>query len=99
MPVPGVGDRALLRVDPLKPGDIHRYSGRVTKIIAKKQAQVLGIFRALPEGGGRLVPVDKKARERELADPARRRRRGAGRRPRRRLGGEARPLRPADTPR
>ncbi|ANY81340.1 ribonuclease R [Microvirga ossetica] len=66
MPVAGVGDRALLRVDPLKPGDLHRYSGRVTKIIAKKQAQVLGIFRALPEGGGRLVPVDKKARELEL---------------------------------
>ncbi|HZH51624.1 MAG TPA: ribonuclease R [Microvirga sp.] len=66
MPVAGVGDRALLRVDPLKEGDIHRYAGRVTKIVAKKQAQVLGIFRALPEGGGRLVPVDKKAREQEL---------------------------------
>ncbi|MBM6579260.1 ribonuclease R [Microvirga sp. BT689] len=66
MPVAGVGDRALLRVDPLKPGDIHHYSGRVTKIIAKKQAQVLGIFRSLPDGGGRLIPVDKKARDQEL---------------------------------
>lgn len=66
MPVAGVGDRVLLRADPLKAGDIHRYAGRVTKIIAKKQAQLLGIFQALPEGGGRLVPVDKKAREREL---------------------------------
>ncbi len=66
MPVAGVGDRALLRVDPLKAGDIHRYAGRVTKIIAKKQAQVLGIFRSLPDGGGRLIPTDKKAREQEL---------------------------------
>ncbi|AWM87296.1 ribonuclease R [Microvirga sp. 17 mud 1-3] len=66
MPVPGVGDRALLRVDPLKAGDIHRYAGRVMKIVAKKQAQVLGIFRALPEGGGRLIPVDKKSRDQEL---------------------------------
>jgi len=65
-PVAGVGDRALLKVEPLRPGDIHRYSGRVTKIIAKKQAQMLGIFRSLPEGGGRLIPVDKKAREQEL---------------------------------
>ncbi len=65
-PVAGVGDRALLRVDPLKRGDIHRYAGRVTKIIAKKQAQVLGIFRSLPEGGGRLVPVEKKSRGDEL---------------------------------
>ena len=66
MPVAGVGDRALLRVDPLRPDDIHRYAGRVTKILAKKQAQVLGIFRSLPEGGGRLIPVDKKSREQEL---------------------------------
>ncbi|MET0529870.1 MAG: ribonuclease R, partial [Microvirga sp.] len=66
MPVAGVGDRALLRVDPLKAGDIHRYVGRVTKILAKKQAQVLGIFRSMPEGGGRLVPVDKKSRDKEL---------------------------------
>jgi ribonuclease R len=66
MPVAGVGDRALLRVDPLKSGDIHHYVGRVTKIIAKKQAQVLGIFRSMPEGGGRLVPVDKKSRGDEL---------------------------------
>ncbi|MBF9234074.1 ribonuclease R [Microvirga alba] len=66
MPVAGVGDRALLRVEPLKPGDIHRYSGRVTKIIAKQRAQLLGIFKAIPEGGGRLIPVDKKSREREL---------------------------------
>ena len=71
----------------------------MTKIIAKQQAQVLGIFRALPEGGGRLVPVDKKAREREIqilpgdegeaqdGDLVAR------------LGGEAWPHRPADTPR
>jgi len=66
MPAAGIGDRVLLRVDPLKPGDVHRYAGRVTKVLAKKQAQVLGIFRALPEGGGRLIPVDKKSREQEL---------------------------------
>ena len=66
MPAAGVGDRVLLRVDPLKSGDIHRYAGRVTKILGKKQAQVLGIFRSLPDGGGRLVPVDKKSRGDEL---------------------------------
>jgi len=65
-PVPGIGDRALLRVHPLKADDVHRYSGRVVKIVAKQKAQVLGIFRALPNGGGRLVPVEKKAQGREL---------------------------------
>jgi len=36
------------------------------KVIAKQKAQVLGLFRALPEGGGRVVPVDKKSRDREF---------------------------------
>ena len=65
-PVPGVGDSALIRVNPLTSGDIHRYAGRVTKILEKQRAQVLGIFRSLPEGGGRLIPVEKKSREREI---------------------------------
>ena len=64
-PVPGVGDRALIRVEPIRGGDLHAYSGRVVKIIAKQRTQALGIFHALPEGGGRLVPVEKKSRERE----------------------------------
>jgi ribonuclease R len=68
-PTPGVGDRALLRVELIRDDDRHRYAGRVVKIIARQRAQVLGIFRALPGGGGRLVPVDKKMRERELLIP------------------------------
>src|SRR3954468_2019098 len=61
-PVPGVGDRVLIRVEPLRDGEALRYSGRVIKIIGKEKAQILGIFRALPGGGERLVPVEKKAR-------------------------------------
>src|ERR671913_162045 len=41
MPVPGVGDRVLLRAEPLREVS-GRYSGRVIKIIGKK-AQILGI--------------------------------------------------------
>jgi ribonuclease R len=63
---PGIGDRVLLRVEPLKQGDIHRYAGRVVKILAKQPAQVLGIFRILPGGGGRLVPVEKRTRDKEF---------------------------------
>ncbi|WP_046863331.1 ribonuclease R [Microvirga massiliensis] len=65
VPAPGIGDRALIRVSPLK-GDVHRYSGRIIKVLEKSAGQVLGIFRPLPGGGGRLVPVDKKSRDREL---------------------------------
>jgi ribonuclease R len=61
----GVGDRALLRVE--KPdADGAAYSGRVIKVVDHAKSRVLGIFRALPGGGGRLVPVDKKQAGREL---------------------------------
>ena len=66
--VAGVGDRALLRVEETGDGeDGIRYSGRVIKIVGKAKTRVLGIFRALPTGGGRLVPIDKKQLGRELA--------------------------------
>jgi ribonuclease R len=62
----GVGDRALLRVE--KPDDSEGavYRGRVIKVIDHAKTRVLGIFRALPGGGGRLIPVDKKQAGREL---------------------------------
>ncbi len=61
----GVGDRALLRIE--KPdAEGGAYSGRVIKVVDHARTRVLGIFRALPGGGGRLVPVDKKQAGREL---------------------------------
>jgi ribonuclease R len=66
--VAGVGDRALLRVEESGEDDV-RYSGRVIKIIDKAKVRSLGIFRALPDGGGRLIPIDKKQLGKELAIP------------------------------
>jgi ribonuclease R len=67
--VPGVGDRALLRIDESQgEGDI-RHGARVIKIMDRARQRMLGIFRAMPNGGGRLVPVDKKQLGRELAIP------------------------------
>lgn len=66
--VAGVGDRALLRIE--KPDGKHEraaYSGRVIKVLDKTQHRVLGIFRAMPTGGGRMIPIDKKQAGRELA--------------------------------
>ena len=62
--VAGVGDRALLRVE--HTGD-EETTGRVIKLIDRARHRMLGIFRGLPGGGGRLVPVDKKQLGRELA--------------------------------
>src|SRR6185437_12531475 len=59
---------ALLRVEKTdeSQGESAVYRGRVIKVIDHAKTRVLGIFRALPGGGGRLVPVDKKQAGREL---------------------------------
>jgi ribonuclease R len=65
--VAGVGDRALLRIEKVdEDGEATVYRGRVIKVIDHAKTRVLGIFRALPGGGGRLIPVDKKQAGREL---------------------------------
>jgi ribonuclease R len=57
----GVGDRAMLRIEKVESeGDATAYRGRVIKVIDKAKARLLGIYRKLPGGGGRLIPVDKK---------------------------------------
>ncbi len=66
----GLGDRVLLRVEEIEEEDGIRHRGRVIKIIDHPKARVLGIFRRLPNGGGRLEPVDKKMLGKELAIPA-----------------------------
>ena len=64
----GVGDRALLRVEKLADHsqDGVAYRGRILKVIDHAKTRVLGIFRKNPDGGGRLIPVDKKQAGREL---------------------------------
>jgi ribonuclease R len=69
--IAGIGDRALLRVEETGEDDeTIRHTGRVIKIIDRARQRVLGIYRALPNGGGRLSPIDKKQLGRELAIPA-----------------------------
>jgi ribonuclease R len=62
--VSGVGERVLMRVEHEKDGS---YTGRVIRILDKAKTRVLGIFRKTQDGGGRLVPVDKKQAGRELS--------------------------------
>ncbi|SDS05322.1 ribonuclease R [Bradyrhizobium canariense] len=62
----GVGDRALLRVEKIDESEGTPYRGRIIKVIDHARTRLLGIFRSLPDGGGRLVPVDKKQAGREL---------------------------------
>ncbi len=65
--VPGVGDRALLRTEEIAEADDGiRHSGRPIKVIDRAKSRSLGVFRSLPGGGGRLVPVEKRSLGREL---------------------------------
>jgi ribonuclease R len=69
--VPGVGDRALLRTERLSHAeDGILYQGRPIKVIDRAKHRVLGVFRKLPAGGGRLIPIEKKSSGRELTIPA-----------------------------
>ncbi|MGE4373003.1 MAG: ribonuclease R [Xanthobacter sp.] len=67
---PGLSDRVLLRIieEPVEGECLH--VGRVIKVLEKARRQILGIFHALPEGGGRIVPIEKKSAGRELQVPA-----------------------------
>ncbi len=68
--IAGIGDRALLRTEEVEDAaDEIRHQGRVIKVIDRAKHRVLGIFRALPGGGGRLSPVEKKQLGKELAIP------------------------------
>jgi ribonuclease R len=66
--IPGIDDRALLRTEEIEdPAEEIRHQGRVIKIVDRAKHRVLGIFRSLPGGGGRLSPVDKKQLGKKLA--------------------------------
>jgi ribonuclease R len=59
---PGVGDRVLAKLHPR--GD--HVEARPLKLLSKAKPSVIGIFRADRHGGGRIVPVEKKAQGKEL---------------------------------
>ena len=65
----GLGDKVLLHVDEVEPEDGIAHRGRIIKIVERPKHRVLGIFRANPNGGGRLEPVDKKMLGREMQIP------------------------------
>ncbi len=66
----GLGDRVLLRVEETEEDHGIRHRGRVIKVIDHPKHRVLGIFRKIAHGGGRLEPVDKKMLGKELTIPA-----------------------------
>ncbi|WP_293332128.1 ribonuclease R [Parvibaculum sp.] len=69
-PPAGVGDRVLARLEKVEDEDeAYPYEARVIRRVGKGAERILGLYRKNPKGkGGRLVPVEKKARnEYEIA--------------------------------
>ncbi|MFO1116871.1 MAG: ribonuclease R [Beijerinckiaceae bacterium] len=70
MPVPGVGDRALVRTERERDPEPNApaYTGRVIKLLTRQKSRVLGVFRVNSRGtGGRIEPIERKQVGRELA--------------------------------
>ena len=61
-PVPGVGERALLRIEPTPDAgpDDPALTGRVVKMVARDRARLLGVVRLGRDGAARVQAVDKK---------------------------------------
>ncbi|MEM6973291.1 MAG: ribonuclease R [Pseudomonadota bacterium] len=62
------GDTALAKLRAVKDEEI-AYEARLIRRLSQGAPRRIGIFRTVPEGGGRIVPVDKKE-DREWAVPA-----------------------------
>ena len=71
-PAPGMGARVLMRVefDPLAEGKSPAYTGRVVKILDRAKIRALGVYRELASGGGRVMPIEKRASGREIFIPS-----------------------------
>nr|WP_280960228.1 ribonuclease R [Ancylobacter aquaticus] len=69
-PAPALGDRVLLKTEEIAEADGPiRHNGVVLKLLEKARSLTLGIFRRDAQGGGRLIPIDKRNMGRELSIP------------------------------
>jgi ribonuclease R len=69
--IPGIGDRVLTRTEESgEDGDAIRHNGRVIKVLDRQRQRQIGVFRALQNGAGRLVPVSKREAGREIDIPS-----------------------------
>ena len=68
-PVPGVGNRVLVRIAPAEDPDANHAVGRVIKVLARSRTRMLGVFHDRPDGEARVSPVEKKAAAQEWTVP------------------------------
>lgn len=66
-PAAGLGDRVLAKIFPNKDRSGPAYTARVVKIIDKQRNASLGVIRMMPEGGARLMPIDRRGEEMQIS--------------------------------
>jgi len=62
-PVAGMGDRILAKIFPAVDRGGPAYTARIIKVIDKRMAATMGVFRETPGGGGRLMPIERRGEE------------------------------------
>ena len=62
-PVAGLGDRILAKIFPAADRGGPSYTARIIKVLDKRRGATLGVFRAAPGGGGRLMPIERRGEE------------------------------------
>ncbi len=65
-PVGGLGDRVLAKIFPSKDRAGPAYTARVIKIIDKQRGALLGVVRAMADGGARLMPIERRGEELQI---------------------------------
>ncbi|HTO33508.1 MAG TPA: ribonuclease R [Pararhizobium sp.] len=67
-PVGGIGDRVLAKIFPAKDRGGPAYTGRIVKVLDRKRNNnaAMGVFRAMPDGGGRIMPIEKRGEEMQV---------------------------------
>ncbi|WP_250955994.1 ribonuclease R [Rhizobium sp. CG5] len=62
-PVGGLGDRVLAKIFPAKDRDGPAYTARIIKLIDKRRGALLGVYRDMADGAGRLMPIERRGEE------------------------------------
>ncbi|CAN7150066.1 ribonuclease R [Rhizobium sp. LjRoot98] len=67
-PVGGIGDRVLAKIFPAKDRGGPAYTARIIKVLDRKRNNnaALGVFREMPGGGGRIMPIEKRGEEMQV---------------------------------
>lgn len=64
--VGGLGDRVLAKIFVNKDRSGPAYTARVIKILDRRVGAMLGVIRMLPDGGARLMPIERRGEEMQI---------------------------------